>query len=382
MVTKPTILVIDDEQEMCDLCRDVFVKDGYRAETAGSGETGLQKVRKIRPDLVLVDLKLPGMSGIDILREIKDFDPNIVSVMITAYASIESAVEAVKLGAYDYLPKPFTLDQLLTVTKRGLERRRLILESEALRQEKEKMKELFISMVSHQLRSPLTAVQGYFDLILGGFVHDAAEQKKMIKQAGERIRGLLTLINDWLKMAQVDKDKVEEKFESLNLAFVLSKTVDLMQPLAKEKGISLQFEPSDGLPHVRGDKETLQEVFANLIDNGIKYNKDGGTVTVRTKENSSQLIIKISDTGIGISKEDMPFIFDEFFRVKNESTQQITGTGLGLSIVKRMVEAHSGSIKVTSELGKGSTFTVSLPKLKKDFDKRGRNGSKKENIDN
>lgn len=382
MVTKPTILVIDDEQEMCDLCRDVFVKEGYHAETAENGDIGLRKVREIKPDLVLVDLKLPGMSGIEILREIKNFDPNIVSVMITAYASIESAVEAVKLGAYDYLPKPFTLDQLLTVTKRGLERRRLVLESAALRQEKEKMKELFVSMVSHQLRSPLTAVQGYFELILGGFVPDAAEQKKMIKQAGERIKGLLTLINDWLKMAQVDKDNVEGKFESLNLISMLSKTVDLMQPLAKDKGISLQFEPSDRLPSVRGDKEILQEVFTNLIDNGIKYNKDGGTVTVKTKTNSSHLIIEISDTGIGISKENMPFIFDDFFRVKNEGTRQITGTGLGLSIVKRMVEAHFGSIKVTSELGKGSKFIISLPKLKKDFNKRGRHESKKENSNN
>ena len=361
---KATILVIDDEQEMCDLCYDVFTKEGYRAETAEDGDVGLRKVKKLKPDFVLVDLKLPGMSGTKVLKEIKDFDPSIVSVVITGYASIESAVEAVKLGAYDYLPKPFTLDQLLTVTKRGLERRQLILESTALRQEKKKMQELFISMVSHQLRSPLTAVQGYFDLILGDFVNDVAEQKKMIKRAGMRIKTLLNLINDWLKMAEVDKDRVEEKFEYLNLSSIISETVDLMQPLARNKGVSLQFKSSDGLSLVRGNKEILQEVFTNLIDNGIKYNKDGGTVTISIKENGSQknLVTKISDTGIGISKADIPFIFDEFFRVKNEKTQQITGTGLGLSIVKRMVETHSGSIKVNSEPGKGSTFTVSLPK--------------------
>ena len=363
---KATILVIDDEQEMCDLCYDVLVKEGYRAETAKDGDVGLRKVREVKPDFVLVDLKLPGMSGTKVLEEIRDFDPSIVSVVITGYASIESAVEAVKLGAYDYLPKPFTLDQLLTVTKRGLERRQLMLESTALRQEKKKMQELFISMVSHQLRSPLTAVQGYFDLILGDFVNDVAEQKKMIKQAGMRVKMLLNLINDWLKMAEVEKDRVEERFEYLNLSSIISETVDLIQPLARNKGVSLQLVGANSRsplqPLVRGNKEILQEVFTNLIDNGIKYNKDGGTVTISIKENGSHMSIEISDTGIGISKADIPFIFDEFFRVKTEKTQRITGTGLGLSIVKRMVETHSGSIKVISEPGKGSTFTVSLPK--------------------
>lgn len=383
-----TVLVIDDEHEMCELCRDVFTKEGYRTETAETGEVGLRKVREILPDLVLVDLKLPGMNGMEILREIKEFDPNIVSVVITGYGTIESAVEAVKSGAYDYLPKPFTLGQLLTITKRGLERRHLVLESTVIQQEKEKMKEFFISMVTHQLRSPLTAVQGYFNLILGDFVTDVVKQKEIIKQASERIKGLLSLINEWLEMAQIDKNRIEERFESLNLVSVLSEVVDLIHPLAKDKGIRLQFEPSDELLPInigiRGDKEALQEVFTNLLDNGIKYNKCGGTVSINTRENSSHTIVEISDTGIGISKAALPFIFDEFFRVKNEGAGKITGTGLGLSIVKRIVEAHSGFVKVVSELGKGTTFTVYLPKSEKaeNLSKGGKDEIKKENFNN
>ncbi|MDH5203981.1 MAG: response regulator, partial [Nitrospirota bacterium] len=139
-----TILVIDDEEAMRDSCCQVLTKDRYRTETAENADSGLQKIREIKPDLVLVDLKMPGMSGMELLEKVHDIDPNIVSVVITGYATIESAVEAMKRHAYDFLPKPFTPDQLRIVTKRGLERRRLALESARLQQEKEKMKENFI----------------------------------------------------------------------------------------------------------------------------------------------------------------------------------------------------------------------------------------------
>ena len=360
-----TILVIDDEQAMRDSCCQVLTKGGYRTETAEDGNSGLQKIREIKPDLVLVDLKMPGMNGMELLEKIGDVDPNIVSVVITGYATIESAVEAMKRNAYDFLPKPFTPDQLRIITKRGLERRRLTLESVRLQQEKDKMRENFITLVSHQLRSPLVSIQQYFDVILEGFVGDvASKQKEMIKDATKRVDELLKLVDDWLNMSRIEAGKLTEKFELVALTTVLSQTVKLMEPTAELKKVRLQMQPPDSFSVVQGDEESLKQVFMNLISNGIIYNREGGTVTISTREEDSRLVVEISDTGIGISQENLPFIFDEFFRVKTKETRGVTGSGLGLPIAKRMIEAHNGSINVVSELGKGTTFSILLPKAK------------------
>jgi len=363
MTGEATILVIDDEEAMRDSCYQVLSKDGYRTETAEDGDSGLQKIRDIKPDLVLVDLKMPGMGGMELLEKTRDIDPNIVSVVITGYATIESAVDAMKRNAYDFLPKPFTPDQLRIVTRRGLERRKLTLESARLRQEKEKMRENFVTLVSHQLRSPLVSVQQYFEVMLGGFAGEVAgKQKEMIEEASKRIDALLNLVNDWLNMSRIETGKLIGKFEPVDLASVLSETMELLKPLAEDRKVALEMDLRDSLAVVEGNGESLKQAFTNLVSNGINYNIEGGTVTVSTKEEGGHLVAEVSDTGIGISQENLPFIFDEFFRVKTEETRGVTGSGLGLPIAKRIIEAHNGSIKVASEPGKGTTFSILLPK--------------------
>jgi len=363
MTGEATILVIDDEEAMRDSCYQVLSKDGYRTETAEDGDSGLQKIRDIKPDLVLVDLKMPGMGGMELLEKTRDIDPNIVFVVITGYATIESAVDAMKRNAYDFLPKPFTPDQLRIVTRRGLERRKLTLESARLRQEKEKMRENFVTLVSHQLRSPLVSVQQYFEVMLGGFAGEVAgKQKEMIEEASKRIDALLNLVNDWLNMSRIETGKLIGKFEPVDLASVLSETMELLKPLAEDRKVALEMDLRDSLAVVEGNGESLKQAFTNLVSNGINYNIEGGTVTVSTKEEGGHLVAEVSDTGIGISQENLPFIFDEFFRVKTEETRGVTGSGLGLPIAKRIIEAHNGSIKVASEPGKGTTFSILLPK--------------------
>jgi len=360
---KATILVIDDEQAMRDSCYQVLTKDGYRIETADDGDSGLQKISQIKPDLVLVDLKMPGMSGMELLEKVVDIDPNIISVVITGYATVESAVEAMKRDAYDFLPKPFTPDQLRIVTKRGLERRRLALESARLRREKETMRENFVTLVSHQLRSPLASVKQYFGVILEGFVGEvASKQKEMIERAGKYVDDLLQLIDDWLDMSRIEAGNITEKFEAVALAPILSETLELLQPLAETKRITLELNLRDDLPAIEGDEDTLKQAFTNLVSNGINYNREGGTVIVSVREEVNDLVVEISDTGIGISEDDLHFVFDEFFSVRSEETRGISGSGLGLPIAKRIIEAHNGLIKIASELGKGTTLSILLPK--------------------
>ena len=360
---KPVILVIDDEESMRDSCSQTLTKGGFRAETAEDGSIGLEKVKETKPDLILIDLKMPGISGMEVLEKVKKIDPNIISVVITGYATVESAVEAMKRGAYDFLPKPFTPEELRIIIRRGLERRKLILETESLRKEKKLIEENFITMVTHQLRSPLVAIQQFFEVILGGMVGEVQEkQKEMITRARNRLEGLLNLINDWLDVARLDSGQIVDNLESLSLKKVIKKIIEDMRPLTQDDNISLELGSCFENDLVQGDKETLEQVFSNLITNAIRYNKPKGKVIITIKENKDFISTEVKDTGIGIAKEHLPFIFDQFYRIKRGEDHKIKGTGLGLSIAKKIVDAHKGSIQVSSELGKGSSFTVLLPK--------------------
>jgi len=360
---RATVLVIDDERAMRDACCQALSREGYKTEAAENAETGLQKAKQVKPDVVLVDLKMPGMSGMELLERIRDIDANIVSIVITGYATIESAVEAMKRNAYDFLPKPFTPDHLRIVIKRGLERRKLSIKRAQLQQEKEIMKRNFVTLVSHQLRSPLTSVKQYLSVILGGFAGGVdTKQKEMLEKAGKNIDSLLQLIDDWLDMSHIEAGNITEGFKPVDVPAILSEILEFLRPSAEAKKVTIELDSRDDLPAVEGDRESLKQAFTNLISNAINYTGQSGTVTVTAAEEANNVVVEISDTGVGISEEDIPFIFDEFFRVKSKETRGISGTGLGLPIAKRIIEAHNGSIKVVSELGKGSTFSVFLPK--------------------
>jgi len=362
---KPVILIIDDEESIRDSCSLIIIKAGLSAETAENGSEGLQKAQEIRPDLALIDLKMPGISGMEVLGKLGEIDPYIIPVVITGYASIESAVEAMKKGAYDYLPKPFSPNELRMIIRRGLERRKLLLETESLRQEKKLMEENFITMVSHQLRSPLVAVQQYCEVLLAGMAGEVEEkQKNMIQRSSDRLKSLLDLIDDWLDMAKINNGLIVSRFKPFSLKDLLKKLVEFMQPVAEEDEISLELSPVSDAYVVNGDEETLEQVFANLISNAIKYNRPQGIIRINLEENDDFVIAKVQDTGIGIAKEHLPFIFDQFYRVDRKEDQKSKGTGLGLSIAKKIVEAHGGTIHADSEPREGSTFTIVLPKAK------------------
>ncbi len=357
------ILVIDDEEAMRDSCSMILAKEGYRAETAENGQIGLEKARDLKPVLVLIDLKMPGLSGFEVLEKLKDIDHRIIPIVITGYATVESAVEAMKKGAYDFLPKPFTPDELRIIIRRALERHKLALEAETLRREKKIMEENFITMVSHQLRSPLVAVQQYFEVILAGMAgHVEEAQKDMILRARERLESLVHLINDWLDMARISRGQIVDKLKPLALEGLLNRQVEFMKPLAQEFKVKLELRPLDKAAFVLADEQSLEQVFSNLISNAIKYNKPEGSVVVSLREENGAWVTDITDTGIGISREHLPLIFDQFYRVSRREDQRIKGTGLGLAIARKIAEAHNGAIEVTSEPGRGSTFSVRLPK--------------------
>jgi len=360
---KHSIVVIDDEESMRDSCRMILEKDGFLTETAENGNSGLAKVEKIRPDLVLIDLKMPGISGLEVLEKIKKIDSNIIPIVITGYATIESAVNAMKKGAYDFLPKPFTPQELRLIIKRGLDRIELFREAESLRKEKKLIEENFITMVSHQLRSPLVVIAQYFEVILGGITGEVVpQQKDMLVKARARLNSLLELINDWLDIARMDGESIVNKLKAVSLQDLINKQLEFLKPYAEKNKVTLSLSSISGSDSALGDSDSLEQVFSNLLSNAIKYNKPEGTIDVLIKEEEDYITTEIKDTGIGISKEHIPYLFDQFYRVSRSEDKKQKGSGLGLAIAKKIVDAHNGSIQVSSQPGKGSVFTVQLPK--------------------
>lgn len=163
-------------------------------------------------------------------------------------------------------------------------------------------------------------------------------------------------------MSRVEAGRIRDKSEPVSLSAVLSEAAEVLKPQAQAGKVALELNSAENLPLLNGDSKCLKEAFLNLLNNGIKYNREGGTVTVNVREEGDDLVVEVTDTGMGISQENLPFIFDEFFRVKSKETQHIAGTGLGLPIAKKIIEAHDGYVKVVSEPDKGTTFSIFLPK--------------------
>jgi signal transduction histidine kinase len=345
----------------------VLTKAGYECHTAVDGIEGLHFAHQVEPDVVLLDLKMPGMDGLSMLGQLLKTHPNIVCIVITGYATIESAVEAMKHGAFDFLPKPFTPEELRVIVARGLEQRRLLKETAALREEKQRMQQYFISIVAHELRSPLLLVKQYLDLIVGGKMGSVDETAgEMLSGAHSTLTGLLEIIADWLRLARIDAGDIAGGMEQVDIRPVLEGVVEELEPQASEAGVEVRVDVSFTPCRVTAHKEALRVVFRNLVGNAIKYNRPDGTVAIEGSCVDGNLRVDVRDTGIGIPSEEIPFIFEDFFRVKSSRTAEIPGTGLGLSIVKKIVEGHHGSVDVQSAEDEGTTFSVFLPLSRED----------------
>jgi signal transduction histidine kinase len=357
------ILIIDDEEIVLESCTEILSSDEYEINTASNGEMGLELLKEITPDIVFVDLKMPGISGIDVLEKIHSLDPSIVTVVITGYATVDSAVEAMKHNAYDFLPKPFTPDELRLLTKRGLERRKLILETRALRREKELLRENFAAIVSHELKSPLGAVQQNLYFLLDELTDKLNdEQKDRFQRIKTRISDLLGLVNTWLRVYSTDLDSISKQFKPVDISEIVTKAVESVEPHAIRKDVDIDVNIQDTSIRVFGDQGTLSEAVINILNNAVKYSHGGSNVVLNLSKHNDNVLIKITDFGVGISQEDMPLIFDSFYSGKTDSSIE-KGVGIGLSISKRIIEIHDGTLSVESESGKGSTFSIHLPEM-------------------
>jgi signal transduction histidine kinase len=361
MDRKPLILIIDDEEPLRDGCRQTLEKSGYAVLTAGEGVEGIKIAREHKPEVAFIDLKMPGISGMEIIEILSRDIPDIVLIMITGYATIVSAVEAMQKGSYDYLPKPFSPDQLRALTRRALEHRILKMETKRLREEKERMEKNFITFVSHEMRSPLVVIQQYIESlkVIAGDRFDK-EATDIIERCGRRIESLAEMIEHWLDISRIEEGTFTQKKDPLNLSNLIARSAEEMSPLCKERGITLQIKAPESAPIIVGDEESLTRVFTNIIGNAIKYTPEGGKITITVENDEYYVTVIIADTGSGIPADKLPFIFEPFFRVRGKDERH-RGSGLGLTFCKKIMDSHGGEIGATSREGEGTTFVLKFP---------------------
>ena len=369
------ILVIDDEENLCEGVRRALQPEGLLVDISFDGTSGLDKVRSGNYALVLIDIMMPDISGIDLITSIHEVDPEIVCIIITGYATVELAVQSIKRGAYDFLTKPFSVDDLLLAVQQGLERRRLSLEakraqaaeaeSRRLAEEKNRLEELdrakrqFIRLVTHELQSPVSAIENYLKLILDGYV-SPEEMPEILERCVHRTQEERALIADLLELGHLD---VIEKFktEEVHLDQVLQDVVASFRGEINRKVLQLEIESAPNIPVVHANSEQIKSLWNNLISNAIKYTPENGSIKIGMNVEDGKIIGSVEDSGIGIPDEDKGQIFSEFYRAQNAKDLNVPGTGLGLAIVKRIVDGMGGTIRVESQVGQGSIFHFCIP---------------------
>lgn len=376
METKGNILVIDDEVGIREGCRRILEQAGFTVDTAASFKIGLEKIRSAGFDMVLLDIMMPDGRGIDLLRPIHEKDSDTVCVIITGYASVELAVEAIKQGAYDFIAKPFTAELLQLTVTQGLEKRRLSMEAQRLQSIEQEAAELaraneemerlnafksaFMVMVAHELRSPVGGAQSLVRTLSAGLAGELTEkQREILARVELRLDSLLELVNDLLTLA-ASKTAELEKPGVVAYQAVIKRIVDRLSVDAREKNITLTVSLPEKPRNVSATEDGLEKIMGNLIGNAIKYTPSGGQVKVEISEDGEHVKMRVSDTGMGIPEDALPHIWDEFFRAGNARKSGITGTGLGLSIVKQYVDHYGGQIDTQSVEGKGAVFTLTL----------------------
>jgi signal transduction histidine kinase len=365
------VLVVDDETGMrlaiARVLSTFTVKPGddaatisFEVQTAETGEEALERIAEATPDILLLDLKLPGISGLDVLRHVNERGLPTLTVMITAYATLETAIDATKQGAHDFLPKPFTPDELRVAVRRVVKHLVVQRQARRLAEEKRQVRFQFISVLGHELKAPLAAIEGFLQILKDGTAgSDPAVQQQILDRALARSGGMRRLIAELLDLTRIESGQKRREFTDVDVREVAQAALDMVAAPASERKITLALHAPAQVP-AHADRGELEILFNNLVSNAVKYNRDGGRVDVTIEPTGTGLRLEVADTGIGLSPEEASRLFQDFVRIRNDRTRTIPGTGLGLSIVRKLAQLYGGDVTVHSKPNVGSRFVVML----------------------
>lgn len=366
-----SILIVDDEENIRKTFGKILKLKGYNVEEAATGAAAIALVKEKFFNVVTLDIRLPDLIGLDVLRAIREINEETIVIMMTAYAAIDSSIDAMNNGAYSYLTKPLNMDAALAIIETALEKQRLSIENKRLMLElkkaNEKLGEMdkrksdFVAKVSHEFKNPLTAIKLSLDLILDEKESEfnAEEKKEFLTDAKRSAERLIRLVTDLLDLSKIEAGKMEMRIEQFDIGLLVNEILNTYEKEFSKKKILFSKNIASDLGLIWADRDKICEVIINLLTNAMKYTPDGGAVGIKLINKDNELYFEIFDTGPGIPEEYKDKIFDKFERITAESAE---GTGLGLLIAKDIVELHKGRIWVESEAGKGSRFIFILPK--------------------
>jgi signal transduction histidine kinase len=404
MREQPKVLVVDDEESVVVTIKAILQLDGYDVSTTTSGAEARTMVRQQEFDLVLTDLRLEDGDGLDVLRAVREHFPETVTIMLTGYASLESAIQALRVGAYDYLVKPSEVEELRSTVARGVERRRLGLELKSritelerankevaelnsslqrrideataeLKERYEQLKELdrmksqFLSIASHELKTPITAMSGFLQVALrrvrrlseGEGEQPSAEGLRAILEQLEvvyRQTGKLArLIDELLDVSRIQTGRIEFRYGDVDLGELAEEVATRMQLTTTTHQIKVKRENG---AIVTADRDHIEQVLNNLLTNAIKYSPSGGAIVIDVGREDGGVRVSVRDEGIGIPEKELESIFGLFYRSPDRAARDQAGMGLGLYISKEIVNRHGGRIWAESGGEGGSTFHVAL----------------------
>lgn len=368
---KGNILIVDDTPNNLRLLSSMLTKQGYEVRSAISGSVALMAIRTVPLDLILLDINMPKMNGYEVCQQLKADEQtrDIPVIFLSALGEPLDKVQAFQVGGVDYITKPFQVEEVLARVENHLILRRMQVELQqakadalkALEQEQElnRLKSEFVSMISHDFRSPLTSIQGFAELLrYGGEALTNDMRDRYFDKVNSAVDHMLYLLDEVLLIGSLEAGKTECQPTATEIERFCRDICETLQ-LSDNNQHLIKFSCNCYHDHVYVDQVLLRRILTNLISNAIKYSSENTEINFRLSCDGQSMTFQIQDEGIGIPKENQPNLFKTFYRCNNVG--QIKGTGLGLAVVKRCLDTHQGSIHFESEEGKGTIVTVSLP---------------------
>ncbi len=362
------ILLTDDEKTTREILARGLIARGFDVKTASNGFEALDMIQTEPFDLLITDLVMPNMTGTELIEKARQLLPDLIAIVITAHATLETAVKALQQGAYDYITKPFDPEFIIPVLERGLEKSRLRRKNFELQQITRKLQEIeqiksdLLDTITHEFSTPISIIKAYVDMFLDGHFNPSnprhIEGLRSIRSAVIRLE---RLVMNLLILSLGKGKSFELKKEKILIQDILSNALSQLNEEITKKNIKVVLNVEPNLPAIEADPSKLSIAVLNLLDNAVKFNKTNGIIRISASHLKSNSIgIAISDTGIGIPEEKLQEIYSPFTQVDMSSTREHQGTGLGLAVAKMIIEAHHGKITLKSKLGKGSTFIFVL----------------------
>jgi signal transduction histidine kinase len=353
-----TILIVDDEIVIRELCEKAL--KGYTVYQAGSCREALWIYKQKTIDLILTDVMMPGDTGLDLLRQVKEFDLNAAVIIMTGFSEKDVILAALRDGADDFISKPLNMLQLKTAVEKSLLRKSLKEELASLKN-LDHLKSTFLSLISHKLRTPITTMSLFLQDIQRG-IYDPNDEVflKNVKLINDEVFYLSRMVTDLISFSQVMEGNAELNREPCDLNMITAAVVYGAQEAQHKPGIETEFHEVT-LSAMNLDRVKIAFALQQIIDNAYKFSSELGTVSISLFDGGEHVCVLISDSGIGMPREEIVKVFEKFYQIDPHNTGQVRGFGLGLFYAREFIQLHGGSISMDSEPGLGTTVTVTLP---------------------